>query len=174
MMSRFTAAFAAVCLVSYPAAGLAADSTLVLVMAGEAYDGPPRFSVSFGGEPLGEGAVAAAIDTVSKGSFAAASDKTSYLQSFTFTIPEARFKPDAAVAVSLTNEARGDDGSGHDRNLYLASVSINGRPVTASGITTETPSGATPDTMLGEFVAIKDGTVKAVAAAPRGGWPPPL
>jgi|JI10StandDraft_1071094.scaffolds.fasta_scaffold31209_4 hypothetical protein len=59
-----------------PYAADAADSTLVLVMGGEAYDGPPRFEVDFAGKPIGEGTVAAAIDTAEAGRFADQKDKT--------------------------------------------------------------------------------------------------
>jgi hypothetical protein len=41
---------------------LAKDSTLVLIIGGEAYDGPPKLEMEFGGKPLGEGGVAAAIN----------------------------------------------------------------------------------------------------------------
>ena len=70
-----------------PYAAQAADSTLVLVMGGEAYDGPPKFEVEFAGKVLGEGTVAAAIDTAEAGRFADQKDKTPYVQSFTFAIP---------------------------------------------------------------------------------------
>ena len=42
---------------------LAAGSNLQLIIGGEAYDGPPKFEVTFDGKVLGEGAVNAAIDT---------------------------------------------------------------------------------------------------------------
>ena len=61
--SRIATAMAAACIAAYPASVMAADSTLVLVMGGEAYDGPPKFEVDFDGKTLGQGTVAAAIDT---------------------------------------------------------------------------------------------------------------
>ena len=98
-MSHLAAAIAAACIAACPAAVSAADSTLVLVMAGEAYDGPPKFEVDFDGKPLGEGSVAAAIDTARAGRFAAAADKTQYIQSFSFAVPEAVFRPDGEVRI---------------------------------------------------------------------------
>lgn len=172
-MSHLAAAIAAACIAACPAAVTAADSTLVLVMAGEAYDGPPKFEVDFDGKPLGEGSVAAAIDTARAGRFAAAADKTQYIQSFSFAVPEAVFRPDGEVRIKFLNEAFGGPGSDHDRTLYLASVSLNGRAVTASGLSTETPAGPRSNQTLGEFLVLLDGTTDAVSRAPQGGWPVP-
>jgi outer membrane protein OmpA-like peptidoglycan-associated protein len=152
----------------------AADSTLVLVMGGEAYDGPPKFEVEFDGLTLGEGTVAAAIDTATAGRFADADDKTPYVQTFTFMIPEATFKEDADVVVRFLNEAYGGDGSGRDRNLFLASVTVNGQAITASGLATREGRVPVPNEMLGEFLVIPDGSKNAVTEAPDIGWPMPV
>ena len=112
-------------LMGLPHLAQAADSTLVLVMGGEAYDGPPKFEVDFAGKVIGEGTVAAAIDTAEAGRFADQKDKTPYVQSFTFEIPEEAFKPDGPVTIKFLNEAYGGEGSNRDRNLFLASVTLN-------------------------------------------------
>lgn len=161
------------CLAGWPVTTMAADSTLVLVMGGEAYDGPPKFDVAFNGESLGEGTVAAAIDTGTAGRFADAADKTPYVQSFTFTIPEASFRPDGQVVVKFLNEAYGGEGSEHDRNLFLASVSLNGRTVTSSGLSSWSGRQNVASEMLGEFLVIPDGNTHAISEAPQGGWPRP-
>ena len=173
-MSHVATAMAAACITAYPVTVLANDSTLVLIMGGEAYDGPPRFEVDFDGKPLGEGTVAAAIDTASVGRFADAKDKTPYVQTFTFTVPEAVFRPEGDVTIKFLNEAYGGDGSDRDRNLYLASVSLNGRAVTASGLTTLKDGASLPNQMLGEFVLLPDGSKEGQSKAPQGGWPQPL
>ena len=170
-MSRVPTLMAAACIAAYPAISMGADSTLVLVMGGEAYDGPPQFEVTFDGKLLGEGAVAAAIDTASAGRFAEARNKTPYVQSFTFLIPAEMFSPQGVVGVTLTNEAYGGEGSNRDRNLYLASVTVNGRAVTASGLSTVTGSAVKPNDMLGEFLVLSDGTQHGLSRAPEGGWP---
>jgi outer membrane protein OmpA-like peptidoglycan-associated protein len=164
---------AAACIAGYPAISMGADSTLVLVMGGEAYDGPPKFEVTFNGKLLGEGAVAAAIDTASVGRFAEAKDKTPYVQTFTFLIPSEDFNPDGMVGVTLTNEAYGGKGSTHDRNLYLASVAVNGRVVTSSGLETVMDGAFTASQTLGEFLVLPDGVRHGVSPAPQGGWPGP-
>jgi outer membrane protein OmpA-like peptidoglycan-associated protein len=140
-------------------------------MGGEAYDGPPKFEVDFAGKPLGEGTVAAAIDTAATGRFADATDKTPYVQTFTFAVPDGSFDAQGKVSIKFLNEAYGGDGSDRDRNLYLASVTLNGRAVTASGLVSEAGGGIVDNMLVGEFLVIPDGSVTAVAPAPEGGWP---
>ncbi len=156
-----------------PSIALAQASRLNVILGGEAYDGPPKFEVTFDGEVLGEGEVIQAIDTVTSGRFADATDKTPYVQSFEFVIPDYLFKPEGEVRVRLVNEAYGGDGSNRDRNLYLAAVTINGGAVTVSGLVTATKDGFAPNEMVGEFLILKDGNEQGVSPAPRGGWPQP-
>ncbi len=172
-MSRQWAMGLVMCAAGWSGAAIAMDSTLVLVMGGEAYDGPPKFSVAFDGKPLGEGTVAAAIDTASDGRFADAEDKTQYVQTFTFTVPEAAFRPEGVVSIDFLNEAYGGDGSNRDRNLYLASVTLNGRAVTVSGLATRTGTEIVDNQLLGEFLVLADGRKNAVSMPPQGGWPSP-
>jgi outer membrane protein OmpA-like peptidoglycan-associated protein len=152
---------------------LAEASRLNIIIGGEAYDGPPRFEVSFDGEVLGVAAVDAAIDTAKAGRFADAADKTPYVRSFEFAIPEYRFRPDGEVRVRLVNEAYGGDGSDRDRNLFLAAVTVNGGVVTVSGLVTATENGFKPNHTVGEFLLLADGNEEGVSPAPRGGWPSP-
>ena len=173
MSLRRAMALALMC-TGLPLASQAADSTLVLVLGGEAYDGPPKFEVDFAGKVLGEGTVAAAIDTAEMGRFADQKDKTPYVQSFTFAIPEDAFRPDGPVTIKFLNEAYGGEGSNRDRNLFLASVTLNGRAITASGLSTQAGRKPIANEMLGEFLVIPDGTKNAVSEAPDGGWPLPL
>lgn len=164
---------AAVMLCAVPSGAFAAESTLQLIIGGEAYDGPPKFEVTFDGKVLGEGAVNAAIDTATVGRFADATDKTPYVQSFGFDIPDELFKPGGEVRVRLVNEAYGGDGSNRDRNLYLAAIAVNGRAVTVSGLSTQGTTANAENELLGEFLVLRDGNVEGVSKAPAGGWPLP-
>jgi outer membrane protein OmpA-like peptidoglycan-associated protein len=157
----------------FPGAVLAEGSRLQVIIGGEAYDGPPRFEITFDGTILGQAAVTAAIDTVKAGRFADATDKTPYVQSFEFLVPEDIFRQDGEVRVRLVNEAYGGDGSDRDRNLYLAAIAINGGAVTVSGLVTATAAGFKPNELLGEFLVLRDGNEQGVSPAPRGGWPMP-
>lgn len=152
-------------------AAQAANNTLTLVLGGEAYDGPPKFEVSFNGTVIGKAAVDTAIDTDNDGRFADTADKASHVQSFQFDIPDDVFSSGAEVRVRLTNEAFGGEGSNRDRNLFLASVAVNGRAVTLSGLTTNDANGIAPNETLGEFLVLVDGNQQGISKAPRGGWP---
>lgn len=172
MFKLFKAAGAAVVLCTLgTAAAHAADNTLILVMGGEAYDGPPKFEVSFNGTIIGKAAVDAAIDTDNDGRFADTPDKAAHVQSFEFPIPDDVFNAAGEVRVRLTNEAYGGEGSNRDRNLFLASVAVNGRAVTLSGLTTADANGVAPNETVGEFLVLLDGNQQGVSKAPRGGWP---
>lgn len=165
------AAAAAALFLCLSAPALAADNRLTLVLGGEAYDGPPKFEVSFDGQVIGRGAVDTAIDTDNDGRFADAADKASHVQSFDFKIPDDVFKPSGEVRVRLTNEAFGGEGSNRDRNLFLAAVAVNGRAVTLSGFATNDANGIAPNETVGEFLVLLDGNQQGVTRAPRGGWP---
>lgn len=170
---KAAAVVAALALCAIPAGAVAADNIVQLIVGGEAYDGPPRFEVSFDGKLLGEAAVEAAIDTATAGRFADAADKADYVQSFSFDVPDDVFKPGGEVRVRLVNEAYGGDGSNRDRNLFLAAVAVNGRAVTVSGLSTQGTSADTRNELLGEFLVLRDGNVEGVSRAPNGGWPTP-
>ena len=167
------AALAAILLCAISTGAFAASSRLQLIIGGEAYDGPPKFEVSFDGQVLGEGTVSDAIDTVATGRFAEVADKTPYVQSFDFDIPEGLFKPGGEVRVRLLNEAYGGDGSNRDRNLFLAAVTLNGRAVTVSGLQTRGTLADQQNELVGEFLLLRDGNMEGVSRAPAGGWPGP-
>lgn len=171
-LAQFCAAVLMAGVVATPA--MAEPSRLHVIIGGEAYDGPPRFEVTFDGQVLGQGVVKAAIDTVKAGRFSDAADKTPYVQSFEFDIPEFLFRPDGEVRVRLLNEAYGGAGSDRDRNLFLAAVTVNGGVVTVSGLVTATAAGFKPNQTVGEFLLLHDGNEEGVSPAPRGGWPEPL
>jgi outer membrane protein OmpA-like peptidoglycan-associated protein len=170
-----TAAAAAILAIGLlPGSTIAAESALQLIVGGEAYDGPPKFEVSFDGKVIGEASVEAAIDTASVGRFAEAGDKAEYVQSFDFAIPEDVFTPRGEVRIRFVNEAYGGDGSNRDRNLYLASVAVNGRAVTLSGLSTQGTTAAVKNETLGEFLVLRDGNAEGVSRPPEGGWPQPV
>ena len=171
-MSRGAACcLAAASVAVWSAAALAKDSTLIVVIGGEAYDGPPKFEAQFDGQTLGQATVAAAIDTAKDGRFADAEDKAPYVQKFTFTVPERIFRPEGDVRIRFLNEAYGGPGSGRDRNLYIGSITLNGKGIDTSGLSTEAGFDTEPNEMLGAFLVIPDGSRDAVASAPSGGWP---
>jgi len=168
--SLVAAGLLAVVVASAPGLALA-ESTLTLVVGGEGFDGPPKFTVSFNGKPLGDSAVASAIDTSKDGRFADAVDKSKYTQTFTFKIADETFKPDGAVAIKLTNEAHGAAGSKDDRELYIQSVAVNGDAVLGPKLAMRSSVGVEPKAILGDYLVISQSDVQGIATAPDGGWP---
>ena len=154
-----------------PSLALAADNRLTLVIGGEAYDGPPRFTISFDGKSLGEGVVASAIDTTTAGRFADAADKAKYLQTFEFKIPDEVFKASGEIRLQLTNEAHGAAGSKNDRELYVQSVAVNGDVLPGSKLSMRSAVGIEPTAMLGDYLVVSQAATEGVATAPSGGWP---
>jgi len=171
MISKKAMLATAFALAFTPGLAWAAPGKLVLVIGGEAYDGPPKFAITFDGKPLAEGAVDKAIDTGTDKRFAEATDKTQYVQSFSYDIPDADFRPSGEVRVRLLNEAYGGEGSNRDRNLFIGSISVNGQEIKAANLATVTKAGLSPNEMVGDYLAINDGTAEAVSLAPEGGWP---
>ena len=169
--SMVLAAISAVALLGAAPGVALADATLTLVIGGEGFDGPPKFAVTFDGKPLGEGSVASAIDTTKAGRFADAADKSKYIQTFSFNIPDAGFRPDGEVGIRLTNEAHGADGSKDDRELYVRSVSVNGDILPATRLAMRSPFGVEPTAMLGDYLVVSRAAVEGIAAPPDGGWP---
>jgi len=154
-----------------PTLATAAPAKLVLVIGGEAYDGPPKFAVTLNGKVVAEGAVDKAIDTGTDKRFADAADKSQYVESFSFDIPEADFATNGDLRIQLTNEAYGGEGSNRDRNLFISSVSLNGRETKADQLATVTKDGIVPGELVDGYLAINDGNAEAVVPAPKGGWP---
>ena len=170
LFNRLSAAGLAALVAMAPGAVLA-NSKLTLVLGGEGFDGAPKFTVLFGGKPVGDGTLDTAIDTSKDGRFADAADKAKYTKTVSFDIPDSVFKPDGEVTVRLANEAHGAAGSRDDRELYLKSVAVNGTAVAADKLAMRSSLGVEPTALLGDYLVISQGAVSAVAAAPGGGWP---
>jgi outer membrane protein OmpA-like peptidoglycan-associated protein len=161
------AAGAALVLLMWPGIGLA-QSSLTVVTAGEAYDGPPQFAVTFNGRPLGKGEVDTAIDAGKDGRFADAADKGKYVKSFAFSIPDDMFQPQGVVAIRLTNAGHGSDGAA--RELFVQSVTVNGEVLPATSFSMRSDAGVEPTAMLGDYLVVSDNAVEGIAL-PAGGWP---
>lgn len=145
-----------------------ADATLTVVVGGEAYKGAPKLSVTFDGKAVGQATVDKAIDTTTDGRFADQPDKTKFVQSFDFKIPDDVFKPDGVVAVAIANAAR---GAGKEaRELFIRSVSVNGKAVPAMALSMRSDLGVEPAALLGDYLVVSDAGVRGIAL-PSDGWP---
>lgn len=150
-----------------------AESKVVISLAGEAFDGPPSFEISLGGKVIGSGTLANAIETETEGRLFSNARPQSFLEEFTFTVPDEAFAPDAEISIALTNDKYEDAENGYDRNLFIDFISVNGLEITSADIAL---------TMAGEpyeldfqagLLPIYESTQRAVASPPAAGWPVP-
>ncbi|NJS15148.1 MAG: hypothetical protein HC788_11685, partial [Sphingopyxis sp.] len=111
-----------------------ADAEIRLMMAGEAYDGPPAFELRMEGRLVGSGFVTSALDTRTGGRLYFNAQPQNYVREFVFKIPEATFDPKAELTVSLVNDRYSKEGRGHDRNLFIQSISVNGQMLRSGDI----------------------------------------
>ena len=148
----------------------AADSTVVISMAGEAFDGAPAFEVRIGDRVIGRGILDKAIDTVADGRIYRNAAPAKYLQEFTYTIDDTLPAP-AAVTIALTNDKFVPVDDGHDRNVFVNFVEVNGLKVGAADITVlRGPKKEVLDRQAG-FVPLYENVNRAVAQPPATGWP---
>lgn len=162
MISRlaFAAALAAI-----STQALALDRTVKVVVAGQAYEGPPEFTVTFNGVEIGTGQVDKARASEA-GMLDASSDLAPFTQEFTFTVPENVFKPDGRVQVTFTNDLWSGPEKGYDRNLIVQSIAVDGQVVDTDALEASVAS-AKPRWNNG----LLPGTGDAVIAKPSaGGW----
>lgn len=154
-----------------PVVAAHADAIVKLSIAGEAYDGPPAFSVLLGKTVIGKGTLDKAIDTETVGRLFASAKPGSYLQDFTFTVPDRLFKPDAKVSVILTNDKYKAEEIGRDRNLFVRSVTINGQEVDAADLILLVDGKPERIDFQAGFLPVYQTRDAAVAEPPAGGWP---
>lgn len=154
-----------------PVVAAQADAIVKLSIAGEAYDGPPTFSVLMGKAVIGTGTLDKAIDTETVGRLFASAKPGSYLQDFTFTVPDSRFQPDAKISIILTNDKYKAEEIGRDRNLFVRSVTVNGQEVDAADLLLVVNGKPEKIDFQAGFMPVYQTRDAAVAEPPPGGWP---
>jgi outer membrane protein OmpA-like peptidoglycan-associated protein len=160
---------AVLCATSSPA--WAQAGSVKLVLSGDAYDGPPEFSVLFDGKEIGMGAVTTAIDTEAEGPLSV-DDVGSRAQFFEFPIADGAFDPSGELSIRLTND-KWSEGTSFDRNLAIISVTVNGYEIPPAEVRVFRAGGEIQMQRLGEYAVVYSNTQEAIAYAPEGGWPPP-
>ena len=136
------------------ATGTRSSNTLTLQVSGDQYDGDPQIEVFVDGQQVG-------------GVYTVTADHTSG-QTQTITIA-GNFDPTEAhqVQVKFINDAWDgtswwSDGSGpdgHDRNVYVSSISLNGETLTGSQGTNNAFQGSDPTGHANEAVMDVNGTL---------------
>lgn len=148
-----------------------ADAIVKLSIAGEAYDGPPTFSVLMGKTVIGKGTLDKAIDTETVGRLFASAKPSSYLQDFSFAVPDRQFKPDAQISIILTNDKYKAEEIGRDRNLFVRSLTINGHEVDAAALTLLVNGKPENIDFQAGFMPVYQTRDAVVAEPPVDGWP---
>ena len=161
-------------LVSATSAGAQAqDSIVTVVLAGEAYDGPPAFAVTFNGAVVGQGVVDKAIDTIAKGRIVAHGAMQGPAESFTFRVPSKEFDPHAELRIALTNDKFDEVNKVGDRNLYVVSASVNGREIQGPDFVRRFGDSRSPLPLILGMVPLPRNADLAIAEPPPEGWPSP-
>ncbi|KFB09257.1 carbohydrate-binding domain-containing protein [Nitratireductor basaltis] len=166
-----TAAFAAIQL-----SGATADTAgtrVTVQIAGEAYEGQPEFEVRFGGQVIGRGELTAGIDTVSEGRLFFSPDPDKYLETFEFMVSDKDFQRNAALTVHLMNDRFKEEAWGRDRNIFIRSITVNGKKVFSRNLQLETDAKPEKVDYQAGLLPVYRQNQRAVAQPPAGGWPSP-
>lgn len=153
------------------ATGANAEMRITIIMAGEAYDGFPAFEVSLDNKVVGHGKLSKAIDTVATGRLFQSPEPTSYLEHFQFVVPAELEQPNAQISVALINDKFTPEGHGHDRNLFVHSVEVNGTAIRAGQLRMMSGGKEQPTVYQAGLMPVYHQNDRAVAVPPEGGWP---
>lgn len=148
-----------------------ADSTLILSIAGEAFEGSPSFQILAHGKPIASGTLTKAIDTVEAGRFHASAKPYSYLEHFTFSVPDGNISADDEISVVLTNDKYEDAAAGRDRNLFIEYIAVNGMAVYAADLALLRDGAPQKIDFQAGFLPVYDSGSVAIAKPPVTGWP---
>lgn len=152
-----------------------AESVVVVSIAGEAYDGPPSFNLLIGDKVVGSGTLTKAIATDVDGRLFTKPRPGSFLEEFSFTIPDGLLKPDSELGLVLTNdkfverEGEGEDGI-LDRNLFVDFVRVNEVEVTSADMILIHNGDEVRENYQAGFLPIYKAGYRAVVRPPEGGW----
>lgn len=148
-----------------------AEATINIILSGEAYEGAPVFELSLGDKTIGRGELTKAIDTVATGRIFQSPEPERYLEHFRFTVPDADFHADRPVTMTLVNDKFTQEGWGHDRNLFIHSIEVNGSVVRSAQLKMMNGDQVQPVTYQLGLLPIYHQNDRAVAMPPEGGWP---
>jgi hypothetical protein len=154
---------------------VAAESLVIVSIAGEAYDGPPSFDLLINDKVIGSGTLNKAIRTEAEGRLFTKPRPNSFLEQFSFTVPDNLLTPDAEVSLVLTNDKYvrkdgvGEDGV-LDRNLFVDFVRVNDVEVTSADMVLMRGGDVVHYNYQAGLLPIYEGGYRAVARPPEGGW----
>ena len=156
-----------------------ADSTVMISLAGEAFEGPPAFQLMVGDKVIGSASLERAIETEVDGRLFANPRPSRFLEEFTFTVPDDSLLPNGEISIALTNDKyeAGEDGvtneDGFDRNIFVAFIRVNGHEVTSADMAL-TQAGEVQDLdHQAGLLPIYEAGQRIIVKPPAGGWPGP-
>ncbi len=170
-LSVTSGAFAAL---TFTASFCWADSVVVVSIAGEAFDGPPRFEVLIGDTIVGAGTLKKAIATETDGRLFTKPRPSQFLEQFSFQVPDKSVLPKAEISVILANDKfseRSDGGLILDRNLFVDFVSVNGLEVTSADLALTRAGQVQHMDYQAGLLPIYEAGYRVVARPPEEGWP---
>lgn len=157
----------------------AEDALLAIKMAGEAYDGAPKFQLLADKQVIGAGELAKAVDTATGNRLKAGKRlRPDAAESFLFAVPN--IETVSQFEIEFTNDAWAGKGKPGDRNLYVLGLSLSVVKKTATGAVAEirdfTPDRLTASTrnpggadITPHYSALfQNGRLRL--ARPQGGW----
>jgi hypothetical protein len=158
-------------LVGVPLAGAAPAAEIVLIAAGEAYQGPPEFRVLANGKVLGTARVTQAIDTSGgEGLPLEGEQLKQHAQRFVFPVAQ-DIRDIESIEIEFVNDAWAGEGKPGDRNLYFLSLSVRTDGLSSSyGPMSFTPIGKEGNPLLTESYAVFYSGGKLRLNRPAGGW----
>ena len=152
-----------------------ADSLVVVSIAGEAYDGPPSFDLLINDKVIGSGTLSKAIKTEADGRLFTKPRPSTFLEQFSFTVPDDVLTPDAEISLILTNDkfirldGAGEDGV-LDRNLFIDFVRVNDIEVTSADMVLILNGDVVHYSYQAGLLPIYETGYRAVVRPPAGGW----
>lgn len=150
-----------------------ADSTIVISLAGEAFDGPPAFQLMVGDKVIGSASLQHAIQTEVEGRLFANPRPSRFLEEFSFSVPDDSLLPDGEISIALTNDKYAADDDGFDRNIFVDFIRVNGLEVTSAEMAlTQAGEPQDLDYQAG-LLPIYEAGQRIVVKPPAGGWPEP-
>lgn len=157
----------------------AAESTVIVSLAGEAFEGPPTFELLIGDRVVGSGTLQHAIETETDGRLFTKARPSAFLEEFLFQVPDAVLLPDKEIAIVLTNDkfseraGQGEDGI-FDRNLFVDFIRVNGLELTSADIDLTREGVVQHLSYQAGMLPIYEAGQRAVARPPAQGWPEPV
>lgn len=145
---------------------------VTIILAGEAFDGPPAYEIRYGDREIAKGSVENAIDTAKEGTIYKLADWQDYQKVVSIPIDSEDLGKNLSLTVNFTNDKWGGAGTGMDRNLYVLSAEVGSVKVAAQDIKVLDKAQPKDDATGPRGARLGNNSSVAVIAPPATGWLP--